>query len=292
MANQQGNGRNVSMPDESRPSWRPQDESTTPRSRRSMSDEDDRSMRDRYSHWDDRQGRWDRDDDRYSRRDEGRGGYNPERYGAQGGYGGGRGFEYGGGYGHEGERMSERGSWSEGQRGIGGESQWYGTQYGGSPYGGSQYGSSPYGGGGGMWSGSQGEYGGSQRNWQGGSPYGNERFGDRYQQENQSRFGSQGYGGHRGKGPSGFMRSDERVKEQVCEVLSDDDRIDATHIEVTVKNGEVVLSGSVEDRHQKRLAEDVVENISGVKDVQNQIRVGEKKTSTKEDATQDKRHRA
>lgn len=108
----------------------------------------------------------------------------------------------------------------------------------------------------------------------------------------QDRFGSQGYQGwsresgaqtHRGKGPSGYMRSDERIREMVCEALSDDPDVDATNIEVTVKSGEVLLSGTVEDRQQKRVAEDVVDQVSGVKDIQNQIRVSsERKAPGKE----------
>lgn len=80
-------------------------------------------------------------------------------------------------------------------------------------------------------------------------------------------------GGHRGKGPQGWQRSDDRIKDQVCEVLADDDHIDASHIEVVVKNGDVMLTGTVDDRHMKRLAEDVIERLPGVKDVQNQLRV-------------------
>src|SRR5437773_383393 len=58
----QGNGRNVALPDENRPSWRPQDESH--RNRRTFSEEDDRFEDDRFSrHWDDRDRRdSDRDD--------------------------------------------------------------------------------------------------------------------------------------------------------------------------------------------------------------------------------------
>ena len=44
-------------------------------------------------------------------------------------------------------------------------------------------------------------------------------------------------------------------------------------------NGEVTLTGSVPDRHAKRLAEDLAEDVWGVRDVQNQIRVA---TSTQE----------
>lgn len=86
--------------------------------------------------------------------------------------------------------------------------------------------------------------------------------------------------GHRGKGPAGYTRSDERIREMVCEALSDDDRVDASNIEVTVKNGEVTLTGSVDDRQSKRMAEECVENLSGVKDVQNQLRVGSTMTSS------------
>lgn len=79
--------------------------------------------------------------------------------------------------------------------------------------------------------------------------------------------------GHRGKGPQGYVRSDERIREVVCEALADDDDIDATHIEVAVSHGEVVLSGVVDDRQTRRAAEALVERVSGVRDVQNQLRV-------------------
>jgi hypothetical protein len=85
-------------------------------------------------------------------------------------------------------------------------------------------------------------------------------------------------GGHRGKGPVGYTRSDARIREAVCETLADDDQIDATHIEVIVKNGEVILTGRVEDRFTKRRAEDVVEHVPGVIEVQNQLRwLGERR---------------
>jgi hypothetical protein len=82
-----------------------------------------------------------------------------------------------------------------------------------------------------------------------------------------------GMGGHRGKGPQNWQRSDERIREAVNEVLTDHDHIDATHIEVTVLDGEVTLAGVVEDRTMKRLAEDCVDQVSGVKEVQNHIRI-------------------
>lgn len=78
---------------------------------------------------------------------------------------------------------------------------------------------------------------------------------------------------YRGRGPKGFQRSDERLRELISERLADHDAIDASEIEVTVANGEVTLAGTVDDRRTKRLAEDVAESVSGVHDVHNQLKV-------------------
>jgi osmotically-inducible protein OsmY len=82
-----------------------------------------------------------------------------------------------------------------------------------------------------------------------------------------------GAGGYRGVGPKDYVRSDERIRELVCDDLSDDEWLDASRIEVTVKDGEVTLSGSVASRDAKRLAEDLAEHAGGVKHVQNNLRI-------------------
>lgn len=78
---------------------------------------------------------------------------------------------------------------------------------------------------------------------------------------------------YRGRGPKGFQRSDDRLRELVSERLADHHDIDASDIEVTVSNGEVTLQGTVDDRRTKRLAEDVVESVGGVRDVHNHLKV-------------------
>lgn len=78
--------------------------------------------------------------------------------------------------------------------------------------------------------------------------------------------------GHAGKGPKGYVRSDERIREDICDRLSDDDEIDASEITVTVTKGEVRLEGSVADRYAKHRAEDIAESVSGVRDVSNHLR--------------------
>ena len=80
-------------------------------------------------------------------------------------------------------------------------------------------------------------------------------------------------GQHRGKGPKNYNRSKERIKEDASDRLSDDSLIDASNIEITVDDNDLTLSGTVETRYEKRRAEDLVENVSGVKNVQNNLRV-------------------
>jgi hypothetical protein len=80
-------------------------------------------------------------------------------------------------------------------------------------------------------------------------------------------------GPYTGRGPRGYQRSDERIREDVCERLTQHGQIDASDIDVQVADGVVTLSGSVDKRQAKRMAEDLAESVSGVKDVQNQIRI-------------------
>ena len=76
-----------------------------------------------------------------------------------------------------------------------------------------------------------------------------------------------------GKGPKGFKRSDEKIKDDVCEALYHDHSVDASDVEVMVKDSEVILTGTVSERRMKRLAEDCAESVTGVSDVRNEIRV-------------------
>ncbi|HYG86850.1 MAG TPA: BON domain-containing protein [Azospirillum sp.] len=78
---------------------------------------------------------------------------------------------------------------------------------------------------------------------------------------------------HRGRGPRGYIRSDERIHEDVNERLTDDPYVDATDVEVIVSACEVTLNGHVPHRGMKRRAEDIAESVSGVTHVQNNLRV-------------------
>ena len=78
---------------------------------------------------------------------------------------------------------------------------------------------------------------------------------------------------HAGRGPKGYQRSDDRIREDVCETFTRDDELDASDIEIRVEKGEITLTGTVESREAKRLAEDLAERCSGVKEIHNQLRV-------------------
>lgn len=124
------------------------------------------------------------------------------------------------------------------------------------------------------------------------------RYGDRDRAPNRGMFGYEGEGfargyadleGHpdrgwnigsdhdrpsyRGRGPKNYQRSDDRIREDVCERLTMDHDVDASEIEVSVSEAVVTLNGTVHQRHAKRIAEDICESVRGVKDVQNNLRV-------------------
>ena len=78
---------------------------------------------------------------------------------------------------------------------------------------------------------------------------------------------------HRGRGPRGYRRSDERIAEEVHDRLTDDPRLDASEIQVDINGGEVTLTGNVASRADRRRAEDIAESVSGVSYVLNNLRV-------------------
>jgi len=244
-------------------------------------------------------------EERYGRND-----WDRERRMSQGGEYGGRG-EYGGNrgdwgnrgndYGNRGNEYGNRGDW--GNRGdYGNRGEWgnrasmgmRGGEYGNrgysnddfrrnrSEWGGDQsgnaglFGTGSQGFGTGYRSGDFSSEGGAYGGYGGAGSYtgygagGSESYGG-----GSGMYGQQGQrqGRYSGRGPKGYQRGDERIREDVCERLTHHPEIDAVEIEVTVKDGEVTLTGSVDDRQAKRMAEDVAENVSGVKDVKNQVQV-------------------
>lgn len=120
----------------------------------------------------------------------------------------------------------------------------------------------------------------SDRDYRGSQSYSGR--GDHLQESNYG-YGQNSRGGSRsssfeGRGPKSYTRSDDRIKEDICDMLTRHPEIDANDIEVEVKSGEVTLSGAVSERRMKHMAEDLVERISAVKEVINNIRVQREST--------------
>ena len=76
-----------------------------------------------------------------------------------------------------------------------------------------------------------------------------------------------------GRGPRGYQRSDARICEEVNDRLTLHGLIDATDVEVHVERGEVTLEGFVDSRDAKHAAEDCAEQVAGVHDVHNRLRI-------------------
>lgn len=77
----------------------------------------------------------------------------------------------------------------------------------------------------------------------------------------------------RGRGPKNYVRSDERLREDLNERLTVAPDIDASDIEVHVDAGRVRLSGQVDRRETRYRVEDLVSHCSGVHEIDNQLRV-------------------
>lgn len=81
---------------------------------------------------------------------------------------------------------------------------------------------------------------------------------------------------HFGKGPRGYQRSENRIIEEASEILARDFNLDASDIEIEVKDRCLYLKGEVHSRKDKRMAEELVEDVSGIDDVQNQLKIKKK----------------
>ena len=115
--------------------------------------------------------------------------------------------------------------------------------------------------------------GGYSREGYGASQYGQGGSSDQWRARDVSGQGLGTSGSYRGMGPKNYTRSDERIREDLNEKLTDAHDIDASGLSVEVNNGVATLTGTVDQRWMKHRAEDLAESCSGVRDVNNQIRV-------------------
>ena len=227
-------------------------------------------MGESWRDYDEQQSAWEADD-RYAHR------HGSERYGTAGygpaRYTPGRGREFSSFTGNDfggGDFSGGAGTYGHERSTFGGE-----RPYGRASYGGGAWGAGSYGAGSRL-AANRGEW--RDDDWRGSR--GDERgFFERAGDAVARWFGDEDdYGRretYRGRGPVGYTRTDDRIREDACERLTDEWGVDASKVEVTVSNAEITLDGTVPSRRQKRRAEDLVDSLSGVRHVQNNLRVDE-----------------
>ena len=74
-------------------------------------------------------------------------------------------------------------------------------------------------------------------------------------------------------GPKGYQRSDDRIREEICDELMQTGHLDSSEVMVEVTAAKVTLDGTVPERWMKHAIEDLADACPGVQDVENRIRI-------------------
>jgi len=73
--------------------------------------------------------------------------------------------------------------------------------------------------------------------------------------------------------PRGERPTDDRMKDEIGQLLNRHTQLDASDIHVDVRNGVVTLSGNVESRQEKRIVERIASNAFGIQEVNNNLNI-------------------
>jgi hypothetical protein len=76
-----------------------------------------------------------------------------------------------------------------------------------------------------------------------------------------------------GIGPRNYTKTDQRILEDVCELLTRHGELDVRAVDVHCRNGVIRLEGSVPSRWARREIEAVADSVGGVQDVQNDLTI-------------------
>jgi osmotically-inducible protein OsmY len=69
------------------------------------------------------------------------------------------------------------------------------------------------------------------------------------------------------------IKSDERLREEILQRLLDADDLELGELAVDVNAAVVILEGSVPERFMRLKVEALVDDVAGVRDIENQLRV-------------------
>lgn len=109
-----------------------------------------------------------------------------------------------------------------------------------------------------------GEYGSNARGWVDKPHARNWAHRDNY---------TESYPDYSGVGPKNYRRSDESILEHVASLLTWSPDVDASELTIAVKDGNVIIAGTVPDRSMIYLVDDLMEGVHGVKNFDNHVKL-------------------
>lgn len=80
-------------------------------------------------------------------------------------------------------------------------------------------------------------------------------------------------GTYRGFGPRGYVRTPERIREDICDRLTENPFVDASEIDVAVAGTEITLSGTVDSVTEFNQVQEIANEVVGVTRVNNRLTV-------------------
>jgi len=78
--------------------------------------------------------------------------------------------------------------------------------------------------------------------------------------------------GHAGVAPRRFKRSDEMILDHVAEALTWSPDVDARDITIAVRDGDVILSGTVPERDMIFIVDEIMESVHGIRNFDNHLK--------------------
>ncbi|HYG01427.1 MAG TPA: BON domain-containing protein [Chryseosolibacter sp.] len=75
------------------------------------------------------------------------------------------------------------------------------------------------------------------------------------------------------RGPEGYRRSDQRIREVITDLLTSEDDLDTSDFEVRVNEASVTLQGYIPDDASRRRINEVIERVPGIRKVNDELRI-------------------
>lgn len=75
------------------------------------------------------------------------------------------------------------------------------------------------------------------------------------------------------RGLRSYQKQEDRIRMEIHQALTEHPGIDAANIDISIDSGVVVLRGIIDDRRQRCLALKLAEEVPGVREVRNELKI-------------------